>query len=385
MPITTMALCTRKPVDQQNFDLLMLLNATLKANEYVFYCDAHERFESKFLLWDAIDGLLMSQRPKAAYFDTGDAIISPFCRRLVTGPLDRLSDRLKEAEGLNTCQALFFSFDLFKQVIDVYANIKKVPSLRKIFVRESFRQTEDIVTVVVAMNDRRNSDEFFSKLAASHAPDGFTIDVHIANNNSPRQNELTALAKVRSTENVKFTIHEFAKNEGGMARFLLVRELMVTSDIKFVIFLDDDQYVRGSTILDLWMQRRHLSMVGWFGKLWMTGASKKEYWRPTFGLPEVLKHEHTNNEWHYVGTGLSVVDTLIFSARSVFYVPERYYFIEDLWLSFILKINHWKRLRAFVEVDLADEQWLHGQSVGMVKLKPEMFTRLNACPIPLVD
>ena len=172
-------------------------------------------------------------------------------------------------------------------------------------------------------------------------------------------------------------------NTGGFGRFLAVRDLLQQFAIDFVIFIDDDQYVRTDTIINLWEQRASGAMVSWFGKAWH--KPKMSYWKPTFGYSEITHRLPYPHEWHYAGTGMSVVDTMIFSDKRVFNIPKQFAFVEDIWLSYILKVNGWELTRAFI--DFTEDKTLgdRGQWSALKQLKEDMFTVLQRCDTPLIS
>jgi len=170
-------------------------------------------------------------------------------------------------------------------------------------------------------------------------------------------------------------------NFGGFSRFVLAKTLLNTEYIDYLIFVDDDQLVLPSTLGKMWSQRRRRALVSWFGKCWH--SREKHYWSPTYGFSQVTQQTQTPKTWHYGGTGLSIVDALIFTDERVFAIPAEYAFVEDLWLSYIIRLNNWSILRAFTSVHLLRELNDNGQYVHLKSTKEKMFLLLQRCDQPL--
>lgn len=232
-----------------------------------------------------------------------------------------------------------------------------------------------------AIFDRPNTIYFMDHLLQSELGE-YKVRVHIANNKASRQAELVALAALKSTDQITFDVTAMPSNLGGMARFLLLKQMMRVYLIDFAVFIDDDQYVGKQSILNLWAQRENRAMVSWFGKCWDNAESK--YWVPTFGFNQIHQNSSFPKVWHYAGTGFSIVDTLIFSDPRVFQIPDEYFYVEDLWLSYILSVNTWKRKRAFVSITQSNESH-SGQFNNLKKVKERMFRQLNTCPTPFIE
>jgi len=246
-----------------------------------------------------------------------------------------------------------------------------------------FARLEDEIHVVVAVYDRTNTEEFIDHLLKSALPPNTCIKLHIANNLPSRQASINSVAKHMSTSKVQIKVTNMGKNMGGIARLFLTRDLLRTNLLDFVIFIDDDQYCHQNTIWSLWIQRKPHAMVSWFGKSWHLRNSS--YWSQTFGFPEITAGINIPQNWQYAGTGMSVVDTLIFSDKRVYKIPKPYTFVEDLWLSYVLKVNGWELKRAFTlfsqEAALSDD----GQYRKLKEVKEDMFSALKQCGFPLIS
>jgi len=185
------------------------------------------------------------------------------------------------------------------------------------------------------------------------------IRVFIWNNN---KNEQERLAHYTSQwNNGQVVIFNSEKNIGGFGRFYLARNLVGIADK--VIFFDDDQIIRPdviSTFLSCYKPRQIASWWGWF--------FKSGYWN---------RERVTDGSLiHYAGTGGMLCDISIFEEDGLFECPEKYWFAEDLWLSYYAQhCLGWDLIGISagirIEVDGLD------QYHGMKKLKPEFLEYLR--------
>ena len=238
------------------------------------------------------------------------------------------------------------------------------------------------IIVVCALYNRMQTERFFEQFLLFTIPRDIEVQIHIANNSPHRQEEFQRLAGALSVEQTSFHVHNMGVNLGGMARFIVAKELRSQFPLDFVVFIDDDQYLSGDSLLQLWQQREKLTMTSWFGKCWRRRSDS--YWSPKYGFVEIDGNQSVPREWHYGGTGGAIVDALIFTDDRLFNIPQEYWFVEDLWLSYILKLNGWYIKRAFIEVHMDEDESNQGQFRALKKVKQKMFSELNSCRFPIV-
>lgn len=235
-----------------------------------------------------------------------------------------------------------------------------------------------VLHVIAAIYDRNNTSAFLQAFLASALPEDSVLQVHLANNEPTRELALIELARKLSNDIVTFSVTNIGSNLRGLSRFILTTALLKTEFMDYVIFIDDDQIVHTSTIFELWGQRRRQAMVSWYGKCW-NQHDHESYWQPLYGYKEVMSQHAEPRSWHYGGTGLSIIDTMIFTDERVLNIPPEYRFVEDLWLSYILHMNNWSLRRAFVHVSLDKELNAVGQYVDLKLTKQKMFSQLKRC------
>ncbi|BDZ65779.1 hypothetical protein GCM10025877_27170 [Agromyces mangrovi Wang et al. 2018] len=154
-------------------------------------------------------------------------------------------------------------------------------------------------------------------------------------------------------------------NVGGVARFMVVRKL-VGDRVAPVVLLDDDQVTEPEFMSTLLADHRPRSIAGVYA--WRTESS---YWDRS--------PLDAGDDANYVGTGGCIIDGSIASDPTFFdHLPDRYSFIEDLWMSDRATRLGWTLRKsdapfAFV----ADET---NQYRSMIGLKDEFHAYLRSQP-----
>jgi GT2 family glycosyltransferase len=141
--------------------------------------------------------------------------------------------------------------------------------------------------------------------------------------------------------NIEIRICNTNENLFGYARFLYTKNLLSTEIIPYVIFIDDDQKLPKKWVENIYNTRAALSYNCWFGRIFdkFSDVSKMDYWKGVASSSKswsLAKYESLS-EFHYGGTGGSIIDTNIFRFDILFRCPLEYRNIEDLWLSFVVK------------------------------------------------
>jgi hypothetical protein len=138
-------------------------------------------------------------------------------------------------------------------------------------------------------------------------------------NNSPDRASVDAVA---TTAGIPVTVHHSPRNIGGFGRFYLAREAAEAGH-RSVVFIDDDQNFGPETVRDLLSGYRPHSLSGWWA-FRFTGAAYGDRVRSAPG-----------DDASYVGTGGMVADAAVFCDSRLFECPRRFWFAEDLWLSYV--------------------------------------------------
>jgi Glycosyl transferase family 2 len=162
-------------------------------------------------------------------------------------------------------------------------------------------------------------------------------------NNNP---ELRAFVDATATNasGLDIDVLHSRKNAGGYGRFYFARA--IADEHPFVIFLDDDQ-APGPDLVDTLVQEFRPNTA------WSTwGYRFRSTERYTDRYPA-----QAGERIKYCGTRGMICDSSAFRHAGVFGCPKRYWFVEDLWLSYVLdSVLGWPLYRSATEIDTdADE------------------------------
>ncbi len=152
------------------------------------------------------------------------------------------------------------------------------------------------------------------QLASQNCP----VQALIWNNSSDR----TRVDAIVRRAKIPVAVHNSGRNIGGFGRFYLAREAAEQGH-KRVIFIDDDQDFGPGTIRSLLAAHRPRSLSGWWAFGFHSAAYEAKF-RTKLGEAATL-----------TGTGGMIADTAVFRDARLFGCPRRYWFVEDLWLSYV--------------------------------------------------
>jgi hypothetical protein len=237
----------------------------------------------------------------------------------------------------------------------------------------------ETIHVVVAVWDRTRTDRFVQHLVKSKAPQGNPVRFafHICLNNASRFEELSAIVRLHSSPNRVVRVHVMGGNYGGFSRFLVARRLRTEELASHFIMVDDDMYVRANTLWQLWLNRAPMTYACVHGKNWFSKRNPVYFdiaadrsW-----LPSHVKY------FQYCGTGGSIIDGSIFGDPLLLRIPGRFLFVEDLWLSYVVKLKGWEVVRLPKNINLG---WSavennRGQWKKLRKTKQQMLDALVSC------
>jgi hypothetical protein len=185
--------------------------------------------------------------------------------------------------------------------------------------------------------------------------------VHIWNNNTKETEHLDSL--LRDSSIPAESIHS-ARNIGAFGRFYLARDLAETHDA--VLFIDDDQEFGPSMVADQLASFAPRTLAGWWAFTYRPGA--RSYAERDRVLATLARAD-------YVGVGGMVADTAIFGDPELFGCPRRYWFVDDMWLSYFASIRGWSIRRSSAEFSFFSD----GQDLDpmLVMTKVRMFRYLK--------
>jgi hypothetical protein len=188
------------------------------------------------------------------------------------------------------------------------------------------------------------------------------VALYIWNNDPRRRTDLDALL-ARSPVPVQ-SVH-CRRNIGSFARFYLARDLAATHDA--IVFIDDDQDFGGSMVADQLASFAPRSLAGWWAFTYRPGARTYAQ-RDRVEVPLAAAD--------YVGIGGMVAHSMVFTQASLFRCPRRYWFVDDIWLSYYAShILGWQLRRSFGEFTFDRDDLNIDLTLGAIKAR--MFRYLK--------
>lgn len=151
-----------------------------------------------------------------------------------------------------------------------------------------------------------------SDLAAQDVP----TQAVIWNNSGDRE----AVEQIARRAEIRTTIHHSPRNIGGFGRFYVARAL--ATEHEHVVFVDDDHRIGPAFVSGLQGAYRPRALSGWWAY---------RFTRPAYAdlVPVPVGERAT-----HLGTCGLIADSSVFTHGSLFRCPRRFWFVEDLWLSY---------------------------------------------------
>jgi hypothetical protein len=205
--------------------------------------------------------------------------------------------------------------------------------------------TSEAVPVVICV--WRRPERLRSTIESLAAQSGVPVHLWIWNNNAALRTFVDdAVAKARGLD---VEVVHSSRNIGGFGRFYVARRL--ARDRRCVVFLDDDQLPADDFCETLLAEFTP-------GTVWSTWAFRfletRSYWNRVAAMPaERVK---------FCATRGMVCDTRVFLKPGLFDCPRRFWFVEDLWLSYYAdNIMGWRLFKsdANVSTDAAPHAQYH--------------------------
>ncbi len=141
------------------------------------------------------------------------------------------------------------------------------------------------------------------------------------NNNTLARDEIDRI--LASAKTIETRVHHSDENIGGEGRFRLARRL--APDEPFVIFIDDDVvFANDWGLAGFTREATPGTMRSHWSWRFRPGGN---YWDRDRAMP--------GEPAHYTGVAGFVADTAVFLRDDTLECPDRYRFIEDVWLCYI--------------------------------------------------
>lgn len=177
--------------------------------------------------------------------------------------------------------------------------------------------------VAVIMCTWRRPERFRKTLEMLSKQNNKNFVLFVWNNNKDIKKHINDISsEFLNIFNIK--IKHSNENIGGIGRFYLARDIIY--DYEKIIFIDDDQDFNNEMI-DYLLDQYDSNTV-------------KSRWAFIFGEKYTSRKRifSYNIDVKYCGTGGMILPSKIFECDILYEIPEKYKFIEDLWLSYIA--NH---------------------------------------------
>jgi len=153
------------------------------------------------------------------------------------------------------------------------------------------------------------------------------FDLHIWNNNYDSAEELK---EILINANMQANVVDSRNNIGGIGRFFLAEEVHELYDK--IVFIDDDQDFDSDLILEMDKQHSPKTVCSWSS--WKINSKFEDKTRIIAG-----------GNVDYCGTGGMILDASAFTNINLLIPPTEFMFVEDLWLSCVLKYESNFQLR----------------------------------------
>jgi len=224
--------------------------------------------------------------------------------------------------------------------------------------------------VAVVMCTFRRLDVLPRTLEMLKAQTDTHFDLYIWNNNE----NVRDLRPVFEGKDYPFRIesHASSHNVGGIGRFLQCREMV--DAYPYVVFIDDDQSFDRYLIETFKREAEPGVISGWWAfKIWRS-YNQRTRCRP-------------GEEADYVGTGCMICPLDVFRNEALIRdIPQKYTFIEDLWLSYFAKYECGYALRmSAVKVGFIPNEDARNQHQKLARNKIEFHKYLEAKYKPKTD
>lgn len=186
--------------------------------------------------------------------------------------------------------------------------------------------------------------------------------LYVWNNNRKEAERLDAMLS-RSPVPAQ-SVHA-SRNIGAFGRFYLARDLAPAH--RALVFVDDDQDFGSRMVSDQLASFEPDSLAGWWAFTYRPGARS---------YAERDRVETPRGRADYVGTGGLVADAAIFADPGLFHCPRRFWFVEDLWLSYFAgQVRGWSLRRSLADFSFAADDLDIDTTMVMTKIR--MFRYLK--------
>jgi GT2 family glycosyltransferase len=188
-----------------------------------------------------------------------------------------------------------------------------------------------------------------SVAAQSHA----ALELYIWNNNPAMRDHVDTV--VAQFDGLGVEVEHSPRNVGGFGRFYVARRLAERHP--YVVFLDDDQVPAPDCVARLLAETTEESARG----MWAFNFRGRTHFGDRIDA-------EPGEQVKYAGTGGLICDTSIFREPGLFGCPRRFWFVEDLWLSYYADhVLGWRLYKSAAWVDGVADHLDQSRALGPTK------------------
>lgn len=223
--------------------------------------------------------------------------------------------------------------------------------------KQNTRQTQALPVIMATWNRINLLPKTLKSLSEQS---GSSPVLYLWNNNLSARDSINHIAK---TSLLPVKIYHSKHNIGGFGRFYLAKE--IATSYKRVIFIDDDQFPETEYIKNINEEYQvHTIKSQWAYRF----IDRSNYWHKEFVNP--------GENADYCGTGGMLANTGIFTEDGLYKCPKRYWFIEDLWLSYFAKYElGWQLTRTEADLPIIEDG--SDQLVNLIDAKTSFYKYLE--------
>lgn len=226
-------------------------------------------------------------------------------------------------------------------------------------------------TIPVVMCVYKRPERLSTTLDQLTSQVGCKVKLYIWNNNYRLRNNVAKT--VAKYPKLDITLHNNKVNVGGFARFYMARKL--SSRYPAIIFIDDDIELSPESIITLVKEFRPRTIHSFFT---FRITSRRNFFKRYVPNP--------GDEADWCGTGGMICDATIFRQDGLFECPERYSFVEDVWLSYYAShILGWKLYRSATDIKIVEDDKNQYPKLRPLKAEFYKYLRKNGWEVPRLN
>jgi hypothetical protein len=199
----------------------------------------------------------------------------------------------------------------------------------------------------------RRPDRLATTLSSLRAQEDTSVKLWIWNNNPALR--VFVDRTVAAVSDLEIDVVHSTRNVGGFGRFYVARRL--AEEHPFVVFLDDDQVPAGDFLRSLVEEFTPRTIYGAWAFRFL---GRKRYWDRVRAAPgERVK---------FCGNGGMICDTHIFLEPELYRCPRRFWFVEDLWLSYYADhVMSWQLFKSAAAIEKEPDDQGQFENLGATK------------------